>query len=203
MVNYINQLKDLPQFTILSLSVEKKDVCLIGSFNRIDGVDEYRSWLMNEKNCFIGDLEKLNPQQKTAVFITPEQEAKNIIKGHQFAWINGCWQPRLIRRILDDNNHWIKKIFKPTDAQEFIQHNIKNRTDIRGWTKIDNQIPRNAQSTKIISGGWDHEHCEICTSRIGVGGELIGYKDEANIWLCEKCYSMYALHNDLSFLQRH
>jgi hypothetical protein len=52
----------------------------------------------------------------------------------------------------------------------------------------------------VVRGGWDHEHCELCRGKIGVGGAPVGYRDNDDQWLCESCYDHYAKQHDLSFL---
>ena len=194
-MNSPKQLIDFPQFIISSVSIKDRDVLLNGIFNRVKGVSERRSWLIKEQESFIGDLKGLDFEKQTAEFVTPDERAKNVSRGDQFTWIDGYWNASLILRILDKNKPWFKEVFEPTDAQEFIQGKA------RGWTKVGSEVPKDAERTKIIPKGWDHEHCEICRSEIGAGGNLIGYKDEENLWLCQKCYDLYASRNDLSFLQ--
>jgi hypothetical protein len=55
---------------------------------------------------------------------------------------------------------------------------------------------------QIIKGGWDHEHCYLCRSRIGRAGARYGYYSKAdNDWLCGSCYRKFIARHDLRFLQ--
>jgi hypothetical protein len=40
-----------------------------------------------------------------------------------------------------------------------------------------------------VEGGWDHEHCELCMTRISeVEGERDGWYDGAYDWICRECF---------------
>jgi hypothetical protein len=55
--------------------------------------------------------------------------------------------------------------FMPSPAQHFRQGSVY------GWTKAGSKLADDATPTHIEEMGWDHEHCELCQSKIGRGGD--------------------------------
>ena len=105
-------------------------------------------------------------------------------------WIDGVWNAQDVAKILDASHQWTRTEFTPVDA-------VGSKAN--GWfvtKKIDGPAP----AENVIEGGWDHEHCKLCTSKIGVGGESFGYLDDDDYWICELCYSKYAKPKDVAFL---
>ena len=49
-----------------------------------------------------------------------------------------------------------------------------------------------ADPSATLPDGWDHEHCELCWSKISAlsGDSADGYTD-GNKWLCISCYSTF------------
>jgi hypothetical protein len=191
----IKQLKDLPQFKVLSIQIKGDEVWIFGFFNQTNSVREARSWLLKNQEYYIGDLRDLDINTKNAIFVNWNKDSSNVKEGEIFSWIPGCWNLDFIFRILDKTKLWQKVNYKPQDAQVFMQNGI------RGWSKVGKNIPKDAIKTnEIISKGWDHEHCEICHARVGKEGSPIGYTDNDRYWLCQKCFKKYASKNDLAFI---
>lgn len=45
----------------------------------------------------------------------------------------------------------------------------------------------------VKKGGWDHEHCQLCSDPISARdpARRWGYRNEDDDWLCEACYRLY------------
>ena len=68
---------------------------------------------------------------------------------------------------------WWPEVFTPRDSLVF---------DERGREQIK-------------PGGWDHEHCRICSAVISHKSETHwrGYRDAEDHWLCEGCYTLHQI----------
>ncbi len=53
---------------------------------------------------------------------------------------------------------------------------------------------------RIVSGGWEHEHCRICWEKIGQGGAPTGFLSEDDEWACTRCYQEYVLPKSVGFV---
>jgi len=168
---------------------------LVGELTTLANVREGRSWLYDGDESLIGDLEQLQRGERRAVFAapywTPESRAQ---PGISMPWIDGYWQAYHVSMILDTPGTWQRTSFVASDAQYF------ELAGHRGWQPVGQDLPNGAVGRDVVRGAWDHEHCELCQSKIGVGGAPVGYRDSANRWLCESCYDRYGKHHDLSFL---
>jgi len=52
------------------------------------------------------------------------------------------------------------------------------------------EVPGTAE--EVVSGGWEHEHCELCWATISPhdGHQPTGYTDGKE-WLCISCFGKY------------
>lgn len=112
--------------------------------------------------------------------------------GDFFYWIGPGWQAYHVDMILERS--WASARFESGDAVHF---EIGGRP---GWRPADSSPLPREKSRELRVGGWDHEHCEICTTRIGVGGEPTGFVDPKERWLCSSCHGKWAVPCDLRFL---
>jgi len=191
----ITRLEDLPAFEVQRIS-GTSDPELDGVFKHLRSVQVGRSWLYaGESESLVGDLSDLDSTNRSAKFIAPfwSQDSANQV-GSIVPWIYGYWQPNHVTMILDPAANWQRTEFVPSPAQYF-EHN-----SFSGWMKAGKALPEGAVALHIEKDGWDHEHCEICGSKIGVGGEACGYADQVDRWLCERCYHDYAESRSLGFL---
>ena len=53
---------------------------------------------------------------------------------------------------------------------------------------------------EVVPGGWDYEHCEIYSEKIGVGGEPEGYFSPPSSWICVSCYENFVVTRSLAFV---
>lgn len=189
------KLQDLPSFTISAVAGQREASRLVGRFSIVAGVREGRSWLYDPLNALIGDLEKLDLATREAVFVTPYWTAASPAQvGVALPWVDGHWQANHLTMILDETNTWSRKVFTPTEAQYF------SLNGVRGWQPSGQDLPPGATPLNVVTSAWDHEHCELCWNKIGMGGAPAGYIDSSNHWLCEECYRQYAEPRDLGFL---
>ena len=96
--------------------------------------------------------------------------------------------------ILDPQAVWKRTEFTPSPAQHFRQG------DVYGWTKAGHELRDDAILTYLDEAGWDHEHSELCQSKIGRGGDSHGYVDRHDRWLCERCYRETGEPRSLGFV---
>ena len=68
-----------------------------------------------------------------------------------------------------------------------------------GWmaTQLSPEAPSGGEG---VTGGWDHEHCEICHKKIGHGGEPVGLFSSPDAWVCEECYASFVVPRSLAFV---
>ncbi len=188
-------LSDLPHFVIDTVRDADTTPRLVGHFTALASVREGRSWLYDPEEPLIGDLEELVPTERRAVFATPDWTSRSRAQpGAALPWIDGYWQAYHVAMILQAPSTWQRTEFVPSDAQYF------ELAGQRGWQPVGADLPNGAVAREVVQGGWDHEHCELCQSKIGIGGAAVGYRDHLERWLCESCYNRYAKPRDLSFL---
>jgi len=95
--------------------------------------------------------------------------------------------------ILAPADSWERRSYDAESARYF------RLNGITGSQPADRTLPDGAVELEVREGAWDHEHCEICSSKIGRGGEPEGYRNSADHWLCGERYVRYAVPHDLSF----
>jgi hypothetical protein len=191
----VTRLDDLPAFQVLQIT-NADDPELIGVFTHLKSVRTGRSWLYaGDADSLIGDLVDLDEATRHARFTAPFWSPTSPIQvGSVVPWLDGYWQAYHLTMILDQQAAWKRTEFTPSPAQHFRQG------DVHGWTKAGHKLPDDAVPTSVDELGWDHEHCELCQSRIGRGGAHHGYVDRNDRWLCEPCYQHYAEPRSLGFV---
>lgn len=167
---------------------------LFGVFTHLKTVRGGRSWLYAGDDSLIGDLTDLD-EIRSARFVAPFWTPESPIQaGDAAPWLDAWWQAFQLTMILDSSASRRRTEFIASPAQHFLQG------DVSGWTKAGNRLPDDAFPTNLEAEGWDHEHCELCESRIGLGGEAYGFVDDHDRWLCESCYERYAAPRSLAFV---
>ena len=190
-------LSDLPLYTVTRIEETGDELRLSGQFDHLKTVRGVprRSWLYAPPNSIIGDLISVDTETFAAIFLAHSSDKQFVSGiGARFPWLDGYWNAALIQRILENTDEWRQVVFEPNDTTEFIQDGV------RGWCKVGRKVPDGAQIIGSIEGGWDHEHCELCQQKIGLGGEGCGYTDIEDNWLCPSCYKSYGANGNLAFL---
>lgn len=191
----VTHLKDLPAFQVLQIT-NADDPELIGVFSHLKGVRAARSWLYHgDADSLIGDLVDVDEATRQARFTAPFWSPSSPIQvGSVVPWLDGYWQAYHLTMILDPEAAWKRTEFTASPAQHFRQGHV------HGWTKAGHKLPDDAVPTSVDELGWDHEHCELCQSKIGRGGDDHGYVDRNDRWLCGRCYHDYAEPRSLGFV---
>ena len=95
------------------------------------------------------------------------------------------WTPPQVALVEDRSRIWQLQRFQPSDALLFPGEN----GGMMRRKSSNEETPSNAQ---LMSGGWEHEHCELCWQKILEHGgvEGAGYTDRRNR-LCGLCYEKF------------
>jgi hypothetical protein len=82
----------------------------------------------------------------------------------------------------------------------YIRPSIRSKKAADGWfqSRPDKGEPFDESEWTLVPGGWDHEHCSLCFSRINDGMNYWSNGNEITI-LCDQCYDHYK--EQLSFPQ--
>ena len=192
----IRELERFPKFTITSIR-DKQDC--FGVFN-CDLIieDNNIGYLIGGLNeAYEGRFYDLNRNISRARFVPKDiNDLLHLEVNAQYAYFEGYWGA-IAELILDSKKKWEKVKFEAKDSAVY-------KTD--GWNvmgKIGQGKPFETQGEgKVIKGGWDHEHCDICTESIDINdiGYVSGNEAKTEKWVCEKCYSDLILPKSLSYI---
>jgi hypothetical protein len=188
------RLADLPQYTIESVAETDGVQRLSGRFSHVRGLRTGRGWLYNSAADSIAvDLEVLDSINGHAV-VSVVGSDRTVAEGDRFPWLDGFWRPHHVAMVVEPDHVWSAAEFVATPARFFML------AGVRGWQRADAPLPDGATELEIRPAAWDHEHCEICQAKIGVGGEPAGFRDTEDRWLCRDCHDRFVMLRDLSFL---
>lgn len=124
-------------------------------------------------------------------FVPDRGEDVERIEGQRvWAILDGYWGERA-ELVVDPKRQWRRARFKPRDAVEF-------SGPTGTWTRQASEAERSGGN--VVKGGWDHEHCAICSTKIGNDGDTEGYVDGSDTWVCERCFGDYVAHKSLDFI---
>ena len=204
-------LADFPRFTVHSLRKYPPgdqgytDFELEGTFDRtIQRSAVTWFWLLS------GERESLCVQWKSqddtiapTVLVGCQKDVPQL-DGAILFYLNPYWQPFHVWMVLDSQWGWEKVKFEASDA---VALETEGR-EVKGWTKLkrtdsDDQssqqypVNKDASGYRIVEEGWDHEHCELCSTHIDARD--FGYRDPDDHWMCGTCYEKYVIPHDLSF----
>ena len=217
-------LEDLPQFIVAAGRRGETSVDgdtrfeLDGKFDRIiEQLNPHWFWLLfGEKDCLCVTLQSLDKETRAAI-LTCDVRDEPRAAGQSLAYLSPYWQPYHVWMVLDPAWGWEKRLFQGADAVAVDHHaketSVVDGRDVRVWTKLEptdsgrgqsRYYPASDQSSppasepQLVPGGWDHEHCDLCKTRIDAG--KFGYCDPGGRWMCEKCYERYVMQRDLAFV---
>ena len=216
--------EDLPHFAVSSVergdkrhpAAEYDEFKLHGTFDQLSGVREGRCWLLlPRRDCLIGDLESLDSHARTAVFVTFEKSLPGLV-GRQLAYADGYWQAYHVWMVTEPSWGWIRILRERSDVIAEVFESETSQTiqeqEVKTWIRVKETGKRHgrericpvfsgdlqAQIDAVTATGWDHEHCELCSTEIRAGDH--GFVDADEHWVCESCYVKYVATHDLSFL---
>ena len=191
-------LHGLPQFTVTVVRPSSADGVteVVGELSHVRGVHNAGGYLYRPSGSSIaGDLDSVPRQPGVAiVFRTPDAGlAPELAPGVVYPWLDHYWQPYHLRMILAGPETWHQRVFVATPAHYFRQ------AGVLGWQPAGEALPADVEDLGVRSGAWDHEHCELCRTAIGIGGGATGYVNADELWLCPACFQRYATVRDVSF----
>ena len=168
---------------------------LVGQFDTVKGVSAGRCWLLlPERSALIGDLENFDPQTSFATFNSAD-DVSHIVAGQKLAYLSGYWQAYHVWMVLDDLV-WRKVCFQADDA---ISESF-TAEDGKPYGKLSKLKPGQGlpNGALLVSGGWNHEHCELCNTHIDPGD--LAYTNADGLWVCASCFQNYVSQKNLSFV---
>ncbi|MGH9565237.1 MAG: hypothetical protein ACRD4F_19080 [Candidatus Angelobacter sp.] len=184
-------LDDFPHFVVS----EVVGTNLAGHFDSVKGVAAGRCWLLlPERHALIGDMEKFDAQTNFAIFNSAD-DCSHVVIGQKMPYLSGYWQAYHVWMILDDSP-WDKVCFQVVDAvsESFTAEDGKSYRKL-SKLKIGQELPTDAL---LVSGGWDHEHCELCNTHIDPAD--LAYTNADGLWVCVSCFENYVSPKNLSFV---
>jgi hypothetical protein len=169
--------KTLPRLRITSIH----DADLAISFNEPKWMGE--QWcaciLFPDNKLIWGRFASINADNRTAIFTLDNANETALFQiDSEHEYLDGYWGERA-ELVFDTKRHWLQTEFAPCDAVRHLAHG----------------------KTEAVTGGWDHEHCEICWESISQFDEQkCGYKDQNNNWVCEKCFHSFVEPKKIDFI---
>jgi hypothetical protein len=217
-------LADFPQFLVSAVRRGETSADgftrfeLDGKFDRvIHEIDPHWFWLLfDERGRVCAKLQALDNETLVATLSCNETDEPQV-NGKTLAYLSPRWQAYNVWMVLDPNWGWERRQFYSTDAvaEDYDAGQIARvgDRDVRTWTKLEpiagrtgttrhypfgEQTSSRSSEPRIIPGGWDHEHCELCRSHIEA--DDFGCCDPKGRWICEKCYEQYVVPHNLAFV---
>jgi hypothetical protein len=118
------------------------------------------------------------------------------LSGQLWRVYDGYWGDRVV--LVLSKRIWERTVFEPSDAVRVDQATAAGM-GFEGGVLLGRAAPDGPEGQRV-PGGWNHEHCDICTQKIGVSGQAIGYRSDAGEWVCEACYRNYVEPKSLGFI---
>jgi hypothetical protein len=196
-------LEDFPKFVVTALrrgttaEAGYTHFEIEGSFDRaVEDISLHWFWLLfGSRGSLCAGVQSFDKQTRAAVLTFETTDEPDIV-GHKIAYLSPYWQAYHVWMILDEDSRWEKTTFSAIDAvSESFTAN-----DGQHYRKLSkkNEGEGLSAGTQIVSGGWDHEHCELCNKHIDAGDRA--YKNRENLWVCVNCFEKYFSRKNLSFV---
>ena len=181
---------DLPRFAALKVLTDR----CTGQFCLSPWVGEnwITGFLLEGSRFLWGRFRDVNLAARTCSF-TPDSLAELVmLRPHQsYPFIDGYWGERA-ELVLDESRSWKRAVFEASDMLLL--------PGTGGTSMGTRSSPGEASGGRVVSGGWDHEHCEICNRKIGNGGEQEGFVSKPDAWVCLQCYKAFVVPRSLDFV---
>jgi hypothetical protein len=183
------------QFTLEGLESRDGKTFFTGRPSKpgLPSVGDYVVLLMGLGEQVNGEVTEVKPDEGTATLSSKDSPIPAwVVRGSTFPMFDSYWVNR-VRFILNPSVPWTRRQFDYPDAFE-----QPSPHGGRMWRQVE---PGDETRTdgKIVPGGWDHEHCEICCGKIGASGDAEGCVS-GNNWVCVRCFEKYVQPRDLSFV---
>lgn len=126
-----------------------------------------------------GKFRNVDEATKSVSFVFTNSDSKlKINKGDAIPFFDGYWGERALT-VLENSLSWEEWTLEPPDA-------IKTYNDGR---------------KEEISGGWYHEHCEICWATISQDENHIYMKSNQDDITCLECFGKYVKAKNVDFIE--
>jgi hypothetical protein len=180
---------NLPHFLVLDV----REDCCCGKFEASRWVGEnWTTVLFLGADRFLwGRFREVNVGAQTCKFY-PDQisDMATLSKNSSYPFMDGYWGERA-ELVLNEGLYWKRVRFEPSDMVRF--------PSVGGGWMGCREAPNAPPGGKVLTGGWDHEHCNICQKKIGFGGYPTGFFSPPDKWVCVDCYENFVATRSLAF----
>jgi hypothetical protein len=169
---------------------------IAGNFDRvIENIGPNWFWLLSDaKESFCASVKSLGEETKAAILTVDVKNEPRIV-GQKLSYLSPYWQAYHVWMILEQGAFWKKVVFHATDAIR-VSSTAADGKEIHGLKRMPQEgLPAEAQ---VVTGGWDHEHCELCNKHIDPGDYACTNTD--GLWVCLSCFDNYVSPKNLSFV---
>jgi hypothetical protein len=204
---------DLPQFTVDAMEMGETylsgdiEWTLKGRLNNVKGVifDGWTYLMLPNQYVLCGNFSTPVGADNETSFVAWSREKPDVV-GMQLASLSPYWQPYNIWTIEDGPDAWSLDTFVTSDAVAEIVAGTDGQP-LRGWRKASEseiaELPKTQPDSSqpqrwILSGGWDHDHCELCMCHIHAGDEHYRHSEWC-AFLCLDCYGKYVPSRNIEF----
>ena len=175
----------LPQFEIVQIEKKNSVTKYSGVVKNFVSFTKAESgWIVvictNQNNFIKGRFSEVNLQDFQVTIEVSDIDSQVYLEvGKVYPLLDGYWG-ELTELVFDNSIIWERRKFEPRDSTV---HYPDGRVE-------------------IAQGGWDHEHCKICSQNISTfeTDENYGYVNQSDNWLCETCYQNYVSKKSLDFI---
>jgi hypothetical protein len=175
----------LPQFEISEIKETGSVIKCSGIIKNLATLLRARSgWIVticvNQNEFIKGKFSEINSQNFQATIDVSNLYSQGyLVVGKDYPLLDGYWGD-LVELVFNNSITWKQVKFEHHDSTAHYP---------------DGKV-------EIIKGGWDHEHCQICSQTISTfeKDNNYGYVNQDDNWLCESCYQRYVLKKSLDFI---
>jgi hypothetical protein len=179
---------------------------LTGAFNTLQGVKSGLCWLLypEQRRALFGELSILDASAGDALFKAQEDFPVAALDA-PLAYLHERWQATHVWMVLDPAWPWEGVVFQASDAYARQQpadgSTFVGEQKVESWLALRQAEPGSSpqEGENIVSGGWDHEHCELCWQHIEPGA--VTWRDPDGHWVCHDCYTTYVQNHSLDFIE--
>lgn len=174
----IDRVEDLPTLTVEH--TDPNGTSLRGTVSRWLWVGEgHITYLYLGKGQFLeGRFVNVSEHEGRVTFVPDEPKGvRQIRDGVQLPYLDGYWGERAAIA-LDPLLRWQEVVFSPRDAVKY--------------------YPGGRMET--ISGGWDHEHCDICWTTIDQHVNQRYMLSDQDHCICCECFTKFVQRRQIDFI---
>jgi len=186
----------IPIATVIDKAVEGETTWVKLRLNSTENLPTGEAYLYRNGIGTRGELSHVDATKLEAVLkCDAEYEASvPLMVGQEAAVVDAWWEPYTLNLIENPESEWVLAEFQPTDAWETV---YPSRGRIVSKPKSGDKMNPNQV---VVHGGWDHEHCEVCHSRISTDENRHSYRNAGDFWICGDCYRKYGALKSIAFV---